>query len=107
LPPPEIGPDIDRVIPYVHYRYRGRYFESFFNRLTLLQDETPPVTKRANTREKPVLKGFAHDPSEFHRGERADTSAVSGPRHSSFRATPVAPGPRRCGLCGLFTGLLQ
>jgi len=42
---PKIGPDISRVIPYAHYRYRAEVFESFFNRLTLLQDETPPVTK--------------------------------------------------------------
>jgi hypothetical protein len=42
---PKIGPALDRVIPYVHYRDRERHFTSFFNRLTLLQRETPAVTK--------------------------------------------------------------
>jgi hypothetical protein len=73
LPPSEIGPEIDRVIPYVHYQYRAQYFTSFFNRLTLLQDDTPPVTKRANRANNPVLKGLAHNCDEFHRRERRDT----------------------------------
>ena len=96
LPPPEIGPDIDRVIPYVHYRYRGRLFRVIFQSLNVVTGRNTGCYKSSERRAIKPIRGRTSRLIQASRFTRArEGSALFAPRSRSRRRSPGARSKAR------------